>query len=63
MNGRKHTLAGALRKLAAKRCRVVPGDKVKTLIVIPRNAEIGNKTWGCIDYLCGEHGYGWMWDF
>ena len=28
-------------------------------ITIPNDPDIGNKTWGKIDFLCNFHGYNW----
>ncbi len=61
MNGRKHDFYSALKLLASKNCHIDPLATIKT-VIIPRNVYIGIKSWGIIDYLFSEHGYGYRWD-
>jgi hypothetical protein len=41
--------------LSKKRCTI----QGKTIFVPPKGEDIGNGTWGKIDFLCNHHGYIW----
>ena len=58
MNGRKHNLPDAVRKIAEKKCGL---DLRKKRILIPPKEHIGIKAWGVIDFLCVTEGFSWAW--
>ncbi len=50
-----YTIDEAKSALSKKRCTI----QGKTIFVPPKGEDIGNGTWGKIDFLCNHHGYIW----
>ena len=56
MKKKNYDEAKVVRIISKKRDIRVDGIK-KTIEVVKNSTEVGNGSWGKIDYLCGVHGY------
>lgn len=56
MKKKNYDEAKVVRIISKKRDIRVDGIR-KTITVVKNSTEVGNGSWGKIDYLCGVHGY------
>lgn len=54
---RKHTVDEVLRSLSKKKDIKITGNEIQILVGKDSKQDLGNKSWGKIDFLCNHNGY------
>lgn len=54
---RKHTVDEVLISLSRKKSIKITGNEIQILVGDKSNNDLGNGSWGKIDFLCNHNGY------